>query len=206
MINPVPASWCDCRWFKCFGSCRLCFQGCSTVSRCGTRPSAFAYHSEREHWCLASTSSSLRQDGLGSTNKAGASVGDNDRIVEGARHCKTEMKTGVAENSTLTSVPGHVKTRLLFVSRLEPYTSEDNVVRLVTSVLGDETVTCTKLWPKHPSYSSFLLSVAEDVFECTNTFEIWPEGSVFKQFFGRLLPSVRFGHTGEDPSWGVDDE
>lgn len=98
-----------------------------------------------------------------------------------------------------------MKTRSLFVSRLAPNTSEDDVVRLVTSVLGDETVTCTKLRPKHPSYSSFLLSVAEDVFQCIDTREIWPEGSVFKQFFSRLLPSMRFGHTGEDPS-RVDDE
>lgn len=119
--------------------------------------------------------------------------------------CKTKMKTAVAKNSTLTSVPGHVKTRSLFVPRPVPNKSEADVIRFVTSVLGDETVTCTKLRPpKHPSYSSFLLSVA-DVVEFIDRPEIWPEGSVFKQFFSRLLPSMCFKHTGEDPSW-VDEE
>lgn len=67
------------------------------------------------------------------------------------------------------------------------------MVAIVASVLDDKEVICTKLKPRHPSYSSFHLSVADDMFERVNATELWPNGSIFRQFFGRLLPSMRFG-------------
>lgn len=130
---------------------------------------------------------------------AKASTEDDDGFTKVVRR-KPTMKTGVAKNSAMTAVSAHPRTKSLFVSRLAPNESETNVVTIVASVLGNKEVICTNLKPEHPSCSSFSLSVADDMFERVNSPELWPDGSIFRQFFGRLLPSMRFGFSENERS------
>lgn len=42
------------------------------------------------------------------------------------------------------------------------------------------------MFTQFDTYSSFHISGDESVFDAINKSEVWPEGSIFHQFFGRL--------------------
>lgn len=163
-----------------------------------TGASAKVTASERQHRRDVDRNNWTSQRDSATVRNAKASAEDDDGFTKVVRRRKPMMKTGVAKDSAITAVPGHPRTKSLFVSRLAPNTSETDVVAIVASVLDDKEVICTKLKPRHPSYSSFHLSVADDMFERVNATELWPNGSIFRQFFGRLLPSMRFGLSDEN--------
>lgn len=43
-----------------------------------------------------------------------------------------------------------------------------------------------KLRTKYDSYASFHLSGDDEVFAVMNSPDVWPDGSIFHQFFGKL--------------------
>lgn len=93
---------------------------------------------------------------------------------------------GKNAGSKLSSVPRQPRRRGLFVSRLDPQTTEADITESLASVLRGKSVTCTKLVTKHDSYASFHVAVENDDFDDINVPDIWPTGCLFRPFFGIL--------------------
>lgn len=86
----------------------------------------------------------------------------------------------------MTAVPPSARRFALFVSRLHPVTSLPHVFALIKPFLEGKSVVCSKMMTKCDTYSSFHLSRDESVFSAINSPQVWPEGSIFYQFFELL--------------------
>jgi hypothetical protein len=81
----------------------------------------------------------------------------------------------------------------LFVSRLHPTTSENDIIDCIGDILGSEYISassCVRLKPKYEDhYSSFHISVSVNVSDLKNILgllnspESWPEGTIVRRFF-----------------------
>lgn len=110
---------------------------------------------------------------------------DEGYTTVGPRRRK-KPSVGTSKSSKETIVPRPPFQKALFVTRFGPETTVEDVNSLLEPVLRGKTVSCTKLKTKFPSYSSFHVSVEQDLFETINNPDIWPEGCIFHQFFGKL--------------------
>lgn len=99
---------------------------------------------------------------------------------------------GTAKQSVLKTAPRPSAEPGLFVSRLAPSTEASDVQELLAGLVGDKTVMCTKLKTRYPTYSSFHVSLDKDLFELLNKPEVWPNGCVFRPFYGKLSPLRHF--------------
>lgn len=93
---------------------------------------------------------------------------------------------GKAESSKLVSVPRVPRERALFVSRLHPSTTVADITDALRTSLPEVSVTCTKLRSRYDTYSSFHISVKGDHFDSINEANVWPDGCIFRPFFGKL--------------------
>ncbi|CAN8019471.1 unnamed protein product, partial [Ixodes persulcatus] len=83
-------------------------------------------------------------------------------------------------------ITSHLKTVWYFTSM--HVTEASDVQGLLARLVGEKTVVCTKLKTRYPTYSSFHVSLDKDLFELLNKPEVWPVGSVFRPFYGKLSP------------------
>ncbi|PSN57845.1 hypothetical protein C0J52_04384 [Blattella germanica] len=77
------------------------------------------------------------------------------------------------------------KNKALFVTRFGPETNSEDIEDFIKenkNILAK----VTKLKTKHNSYASFHVEVRDSDFETLFTSEIWPEGSMISEFYGRL--------------------
>ncbi|XP_077545924.1 uncharacterized protein LOC144158716 [Haemaphysalis longicornis] len=109
---------------------------------------------------------------------------DSFKVVKYRR--RATASSGTSKLSKVKAVPRKPISKALFVSRLDPKTSIEDVKDFVKPVLGDKTVQCVKLRTKYDSYASFHLSGDDEAFAALNCFDVWPEGSIFHQLFGKL--------------------
>lgn len=117
---------------------------------------------------------------------AATEITDDDGFTMVRPRRRTKPSTGTAKTKKVTAVPRSKRPSALFVSRLAPDTSVADVMALIAPFLEGKPVICSKMIAKFDSYSSFHLSGDESVFNAINNPEVWPEGSIFHQFFGRL--------------------
>ncbi|XP_077500070.1 uncharacterized protein LOC144110874 [Amblyomma americanum] len=103
---------------------------------------------------------------------------------------------GTAKQSMLKVAPRLPAKKSLFVSRLDPTTTASDIQELLAGTVGDKVVTCTKLKTKYDTYGSFHVSMDEHLFELVSKPEVWPDGCVFRPFYGKLWSSRRF----DDPN------
>lgn len=122
---------------------------------------------------------------LRSGNAAHGSADVDGFTTVGPRR-RTKPSLGTARPNKVTAVPRPERRLALFVSRLHPDTTVADVDALVKPFLNGKPVICSKMMTKFDTYSSFHLSGDESVFNVINNSEVWPEGSIFHQFFGRL--------------------
>ncbi|KAG0411199.1 hypothetical protein HPB47_011664 [Ixodes persulcatus] len=99
---------------------------------------------------------------------------------------------GTAKHCTLQVAPKSLAARGLFISRLAPSTKASDVQELLAGLVGDRTVTCTRLKTRHHSYNSFHVALDEGLLDIVNKPEVWPSGCVFRPFYGSLSPSRFF--------------
>lgn len=102
------------------------------------------------------------------------------------RNRPLDASVGANENSELLTVPRQPPKKALFVSRLHPDTSVSTVTKLVMEVCKSESVVCTRLKTKYPSYASFHVAVSDECFALVNKSSVWPSGCLFRQFDGIL--------------------
>ncbi|KAG0418426.1 hypothetical protein HPB47_004854 [Ixodes persulcatus] len=99
---------------------------------------------------------------------------------------RAKASSGTSKIGKVKSVPRKSTSKALFVSRLEPDTSAADVLDIIKPVLRTRVASCSKLQTKYTSYASFHMSVDDEAFELLNSPDVWPEGSLFHQFFGKL--------------------
>lgn len=70
--------------------------------------------------------------------------------------------------SKLSSVPRPSKSRAVFVTRLDPAMTPDNITELLASVIYKKPAVCTKLQSKFDGYDSFHIFVDWNDFDKIN--------------------------------------
>lgn len=118
---------------------------------------------------------------------------DEDGFTRVTYRKPVKPSVGTSKTSKISAIPPAPQKSALFVSRLSPETTTKDVEDLVAPVLQGKSFTCTKLKTRLPYYASFHVLVDKDAFEAVNSVSVWPEGSIFRQFFGPLPSSRRFG-------------
>ncbi|KAH9363238.1 hypothetical protein HPB48_017805 [Haemaphysalis longicornis] len=104
--------------------------------------------------------------------------------AEGSARARPNV--GRSSKSTLAAVVRPPRQRALFVTRLAPGTTTVDLTSSLKDLLNGVEVTCTQLPSRHPSYSSFHVAIEEQHLDGINTPEAWPEGCLFRPFFGTL--------------------
>ncbi|CAN7980250.1 unnamed protein product [Ixodes pacificus] len=124
--------------------------------------------------------------GLRRDARPAATVPDKDGFIPVLRSRRSPTSTGTAKFEKVLyihAVPRQPPMKALFVSRLHPKTSVSDIEDPITPFLERKCVSVTKLKPKYHSYSSFHIACNQSDFEILNKSELWPEGSIFHQFF-----------------------
>ena len=79
----------------------------------------------------------------------------------------------------------------LFVSRLAPDTTEDDIAKIVEDATGEKPLHVLKLRTRHPSYASFHVTAADahrDALLCT---EAWDGGTLVRSYFVQRMKNSR---------------
>jgi len=87
-------------------------------------------------------------------------------------------KTSNSNQSTLKVVD---TKRWIFISRVQPGTSEDDVITYLENA-GIVNSVCTKLKTSYDTYASFKVGVPESEFDKVFCAEFWPNGTLFRIF------------------------
>jgi len=112
------------------------------------------------------------------------SESSNDWKTVAKKHHRPALKLGKRLSSSIKTVAPLHKPAEVFLSRLSPETSEENLVTYVNSQFKSVTnVTCNKLNTKYPDYSSFKLSIHGISFKDSVDPDNWPQGTLVKRFF-----------------------
>lgn len=132
-------------------------------------------------------------------DRQAAAATDDDGFIPVIRKRRSPTSTGTAKSEKVRAVPRQPLIKALFVSRLDPNTSVSDIEDLITPSLEGKCVDITKLKPKFHSYSSFHIAGEQSAFDILNKSELWPEGSIFHQFFGKLDSSRVYEAESEAP-------
>lgn len=116
-------------------------------------------------------------------------------VVNKRRRNKT-IVNGINTHAKLRVI---AKSKALFVTRLDPETNNTDVENFIREN-NNISAKVTKLKTKHHSYASFHVEVSENDFEALFTSEIWPEGSLISEFFGKLRTEQTDVNSGEHVS------
>ncbi|KAG0434473.1 hypothetical protein HPB47_019085 [Ixodes persulcatus] len=111
---------------------------------------------------------------------------DADGFLQVVPRRRVKASAGSAKESMLHVVAKPPRKKALFVSRLHPETTCEEVSEIVGSVLDSQGFECTKLASRYDTYSSFHVSVNDEDFEKLVCPDLWPEGCLFRPFLGRL--------------------
>jgi hypothetical protein len=96
------------------------------------------------------------------------------------------MGAGAANDEIKTVEP----KKWLYVSNLDPQTTEEAVVKLISSGLQSDPTdfSCVKLLPKNvlaPTFISFKIGMRDELFQKSLAPELWPSGIAFREFVDR---------------------
>lgn len=100
------------------------------------------------------------------------------------RRAKASIRT--SKICKVKTVPRKSTSKALFVSRLHPDTSAADVLDIIKPVLRTKVASCSKRKTKCTSCASFHICVDDEAFELLNSPDVWLEGSLFHQLFGKL--------------------
>ena len=97
---------------------------------------------------------------------------------------KRPPKIGKKTTSSLKAVKPLHKALDIFVTRLHPSTSEEEIAQFVKSQFVDaKEVSCSSLKTRHNSYASFKISFSGVLFKNCLDAENWPEGVLVKRYY-----------------------
>ncbi|KAM7292690.1 hypothetical protein ISCGN_025828 [Ixodes scapularis] len=142
--------------------------------------------------------------GADSSKRAVSPVVDEDRFQQVMPRRRVKASVGSAKASKLRVVAKPPRKRALFVSRLHPETTSDELSEIVSSALGCQSFSCTKLAARYDTYASFHVIVNEEDFEKLVCPDLWPEGCLFRPFLGRLRVDNERSALNPKPKQGED--
>jgi len=97
---------------------------------------------------------------------------------------KKKLQLGKLSGSSLKTVPRRLLPADVFVSRLNPETSENDTTQFVKLQFPQVTdVICTKLKTKFDTYSSFKITLSGINFKDSLNPDCWPNGVLIKRFY-----------------------
>jgi hypothetical protein len=142
---------------------------------------------------LKSFASALRDSESGRGEKRPQGFGSPGSPFNKRKRTETKVNTpalimGVgASNAEIKTIE---PLKWLYVSNLDPQTSEDAVVKLISTALESAPTefSCVKLLPKNvmaPTFISFKIGMKEDLFLKSMAPELWPSGIAFREFIDR---------------------
>jgi hypothetical protein len=121
--------------------------------------------------------------------------------IERQQRRKKEISAGKASGSTLAAITPPERPprrKKLFLSRLRPEINSAAVKRHVESNITIDAVDVFQLKTKRSEYASFCVVVNEVDFEKINDPVLWPENSIYCEYFGPLFKD-RLLQPEEDP-------
>lgn len=97
---------------------------------------------------------------------------------------KRMPKLGKKEETSLRVVKHFSKPAEIFISRLDPETTDDQMHEYVKAQFGTATsIACIKLKTKFESYSSFHISLSSVAFADALMLTNWPAGALVKRYY-----------------------
>ena len=97
---------------------------------------------------------------------------------------------GKKTSTTLRAVKPILKPAQVFLSRLHPDTTEEEIKNFaVKQFVSATAVTCKKLDTKYSSYSSFCIVLNGVSFKESINVENWPSGTLVKRFYSSVSNS-----------------
>lgn len=138
-----------------------------------------------------------KRNNSNSDSKPVASRMPRSDVVPSSRNNTKRIAFGKASTSAELV---KVKRKALFVSRFSATVSCDNLKELLNG-LHLPSLEIKQLKTKHPSYSSFYISVNESDFSSINSPEVWPVGVLISPFYGS--PKGRIIEPSQPPEDGA---
>jgi len=140
----------------------------------------------KKHWSL---------NGKNNRERPGRSGVINKVLTPGDSSVRPKKKEKITLVGASTGHHGVIKTanppqkrKALFVSRLSPEIKAIDIEGYLDGIVEGLNCKCIKLKTRFDSYSSFWVDAPEDMFSKVFRTEVWPEGSIISEFFGRLKP------------------
>ena len=119
-----------------------------------------------------------------STREIGNSVSESSETWEVKSKRKRTPKLGKKEVICLKVIKPLSKPADIFISRLDPETTEDQLTAFVESQFGNaNSMVCKKLKTKFDSYSSFHVLFQRVIFSEALLLDNWPAGALVKRFY-----------------------
>ncbi|KAG0422987.1 hypothetical protein HPB47_001221 [Ixodes persulcatus] len=106
----------------------------------------------------ASTAPSTHSDNV--SPSSGKRNQPDDGWNEVRRRRKAEIRGGASKSTTLRTVPRGPARKALFVTRMNPDTTTEDIEQFVADVVKDDTLVCTRLKSKFSTYSSFHVALS----------------------------------------------
>ena len=130
-----------------------------------------------------------------STSNSQGLVEQNTKTEDGFKEVISRKKqrrlSTVNGASTNTNLKGACKYRHYHLYRLNPETTEADIVKHV-KMTNNTDVKCEKLISKHPDeYSSFKISVIEGQHEFMENADTWPQGARINRFLFRISTKTK---------------
>ncbi|KAG0418074.1 hypothetical protein HPB47_005148 [Ixodes persulcatus] len=126
----------------------------------------------------------------------GAPDGRVARLGPTRPKARTPALTGASETSKLSVASPSMSRRALFVTKLAPDTTCEDVSSHLSSI-GLDKLECRRLKTWHDSYASFHVSMAAEDFVKLADPAVWPKSCLFKTFRGTLRQALL--HVSEGP-------
>jgi len=138
--------------------------------------------------------SNTRDENRSRLGRAGANLPPVTQVKSHVAAKKKPVTIGTAKGNRLRCAPSAPKKRHIFVSKLDPSTTENEVCDSVSKATGLE-IKCVKLQARFNTYASFRIEVGVEDFDKLLDPDVWDEGILVKPFFGRLTHGANPVHS-----------
>ena len=117
-------------------------------------------------------------------------MSDNEGFSSFQRRERRPPVIGTGQRQRLRVVHEHRRCDV-FVSRLHPDTTDEELSRVVEDIIGEAPLKVFKLHTRHPSYASFHVTAAEAHRSALLCTEAWDEGTLVRPYFVQQRKSSR---------------
>ena len=102
------------------------------------------------------------------------------------------MGKGKDIKTSIQPATKRIPRKAIFVTRLDPNTSIENIEKHIKSNIGIASTVCSKIKTKYETYSSFHISTEEPDMDKILDPNVWPEGVLITEFYGQLKEDQKY--------------